>query len=140
MYITVFFICSWAWYRKGNGKFGPENIDGKLCTHIVYGFVTLDPNTYTIKIHDKWADVDNHLYQKVTDFRKRGVKVTVALGGWNDSLGAKYGRFLTDANLRRKFVTNALDFIKKYNFQGLDLDLEVSLFSLNSDSLQFTTI
>lgn len=127
---VVCYFTNWSWYRQGNGKFSPENIDANLCTHIVYGFTVLDPNSLTIKVHDSWADIDNHMYKKVTDFRQKGIKVTVAMGGWNDSIGSKYGRLLTDAGARRKFITNVMDFIKKHNFQGLDLDLEVSLFCL----------
>lgn len=46
MFIT---IANWAWYRPGEGKFLPENIDENLCTHIVYGFAVLDGSTLTIK-------------------------------------------------------------------------------------------
>lgn len=135
-YKVVCYYTNWSFYRKDNGKFAPENIDPKLCTHIVYGFVVLDPNSLTIKIHDSWIDIDNHLYQKVTDLRKKGVKVTVAIGGWNDSIGSKYGRLLTDPNARSKFITNALDFLKKYNFQGLDLDMEVSSIAIGEHQLE----
>lgn len=127
-YKVVCYFTNWSWYRKDAGKFTPENIDPKLCTHIVYAFTTLDANTLTMKVFDSWADIDNKLYQKITDFRNKGVKVTVALGGWNDSIGSKYGRLLTDPGLRKKFISAAVNFIKKYNFQGLDLDLEVNFF------------
>lgn len=33
---------------------------------------------------------------------------------------------LTDPQRRRAFVQSAKDLIKKYNFDGLDLDIEVS--------------
>lgn len=68
----------------------PENIDENLCTHIVYGFAVLDGTTLTIKTHDSWADIDNNFYERVTAHRKKGIKVLVAIGGWNDSLGDKY--------------------------------------------------
>ncbi|XP_055296593.1 probable chitinase 10 [Sitodiplosis mosellana] len=123
-YKVVCYFTNWSWYRKDKGKYTPEDIDPKLCTHIVYAFTTLDANTLTMKVFDSWADIDNKLYQKVTDFRNKGAKVTVALGGWNDSVGSKYGKLLTDAGARKKFIADAAEFIKKYNFQGLDLDLE----------------
>lgn len=93
----------------------------------------LDANSLTIKVYDPWVDTDNpqNFYKKVTDFRQKGVKVSVAIGGWNDSQGSKYGRILTDATARKKFINSVVDFIKKYNFQGLDLDLEVSFVCLS---------
>lgn len=79
----LFIVTNWAWYRQGGGgKFLPEDIDSKLCTHIVYGFAVLDRDLLTIKPHDTWADFDNRFYERVVAFKKKGVKVTVAIGGW----------------------------------------------------------
>lgn len=121
-YFVSFFIIIYYWkiliivsifgngrYRQGGGgKFLPEDIDPKLCTHIVYGwvvhfkkhkkskfcvyifffncfafrFAVIDRDLLTIKPHDTWADFDNHFYDRVVAFKKKGVKVTVAIGGW----------------------------------------------------------
>ena len=58
-YRVVCYYTNWAWYRKGVGKYVPEDIDPRLCTHIIYAFATLDPNTLQIKVFDTWADIDN---------------------------------------------------------------------------------
>lgn len=50
--------------------------------------------------------------------------VTIALGGWNDSAGDKYSRLVNNPSARRKFIEHAVEFIKKHNFDGLDLDWE----------------
>ena len=63
-------------------------------------------------------------YAKVTDFRRRGVKVTLAIGGWNDSLGDKYSRLVNNPAARAKFIAHVIEFLKKHNFDGLDLDWE----------------
>ena len=55
----VCYFTNWAWYRKGAGKYLPEDIDENLCTHIVYGFAVLDYSNHVIKAHDSWADFDN---------------------------------------------------------------------------------
>jgi len=94
-----------------------------LCTHIAYAFATLEPNNLTIAVFDTWADLDNKHYEQVAAFQKKGVKVSISLGGWTDSTD-KYGPLLTDENNRRNFISNATKFIKKYKFDGLDLDLE----------------
>lgn len=75
---------------------------------------------------DSWADIDNNFYDRVTAYRKKGIKVLVAIGGWNDSLGDKYSRLVLNENARYNFITNVIEFIEKYDFEGLDLDWEVS--------------
>lgn len=55
----VCYFTNWAWYRKGIGKYVPEDIDGNLCTHVVYGFAVLDYENLVVKAHDSWADYDN---------------------------------------------------------------------------------
>ena len=63
-------------------------------------------------------------YKQVTDMKKLGLKVMIAIGGWNDSGGSKYSKLVSNRSARRKFVKNAVSFIEKYNFDGLDLDWE----------------
>jgi chitinase len=123
-YMVVCYFTNWAWYRPGAGKYKPEDIDPNLCTHIVYGFAVLNRETLTLRTHDSWADIDNNFYGKVADYQSKGIKVTLAIGGWNDSLGDKYSRLVRDPAARKRFINHAIEFLKKYNFQGLDLDWE----------------
>jgi chitinase len=64
------------------------------------------------------------LYSKVSALKEKGIKVLLALGGWNDSLGSKYSTLVSSAGSRARFVTQALEFVTKYRFDGLDLDWE----------------
>ena len=41
------------------GRMTPDDIDPALCTHIMYGFATLDTSTLLLKAYDTWADIDN---------------------------------------------------------------------------------
>ena len=126
-YKVICYYTNWSWYRQGEGKFAPSDIDLDLCTHIIYGFATLDANKLTMRTHDSWSDTDQYgpkLYEKVTDLKNRGVKVLIALGGWNDSKGGKYSQLVNDPDARRNFIDNAIVFIEKFGFQGLDLDWE----------------
>ncbi|BET00648.1 Glyco_18 [Nesidiocoris tenuis] len=121
---VVCYFTNWAWYRQGKGKYLPEDIDYDLCTHIIYGFAVLDYEKLTIKAHDSWADFDNNFYQRVTYFRRKGVKVLLAIGGWNDSQGDKYSRLVNNPSSRRRFIEHVVPFLLKYKFDGLDLDWE----------------
>lgn len=51
------------------------------------------------------------------------LKVNLAIGGWNEG-SLKYSQLAADPAKRAKFVKNALEFIQRYNFDGLDLDWE----------------
>lgn len=79
--MLVCYFTNWAWYRPGIGKYLPDHIDPNLCTHIVYGFAVLNYDELTIKSHDSWADTDNKFYERVVEFKRKGVKVTLAIGG-----------------------------------------------------------
>ena len=61
---VVCYFTNWAWYRPGDGKYRPRDVQAELCTHIVYGFAILDPVTLNIRAHDSWADFDNGDYNK----------------------------------------------------------------------------
>lgn len=63
-------------------------------------------------------------YEKVTAWKSRGIKVTLAIGGWNDSAGDKYSRLVNSAAARARFNAHVIEFILKHNFDGLDLDWE----------------
>ncbi|KAI9560101.1 hypothetical protein GHT06_014111 [Daphnia sinensis] len=126
-YKVICYYTNWSWYRPGEAKYSPADIDVDLCTHILYGFATLDPNQLTMRVFDSWSDTDEYgpkLYAKVVALKSRGIKVLIALGGWNDSLGNKYSRMVNDPSARKRFIDNAILFIEKYGFDGLDLDWE----------------
>ncbi|KAL2745938.1 putative chitinase 10 isoform X1 [Vespula maculifrons] len=121
---VVCYFTNWAWYRQEGGKFLPEDIDGDLCTHIIYGFAVLDGSSLTIKTHDSWADIDNKFYERVVAYKSKGIKVLLAIGGWNDSAGDKYSRLVNSPSARQRFTSHVLQFLEKYGFEGLDLDWE----------------
>jgi chitinase len=60
----------------------------------------------------------------VTGLKAKGVKVTLALGGWNESGGNKYSVLVNDPLKRATFIQSTLAYLKKHNFDGLDLDWE----------------
>lgn len=131
--MVVCYFTNWAWYRPGIGKYKPDDIDSTLCTHIIYGFAVLNGQTLTIRTHDSWADIDNNFYTRVTDLKQKGIKVSIAIGGWNDSLGDKYSRLVRNPEARRKFIEDVIKFMKKYGFEGNFLNF----FFINWQCLQF---
>jgi len=127
-YKVVCYFTNWATYRHGHAKYTPNNIDGQLCTHIIYGFATLNAATHKIKMHDSWADSASNyglgFYEKVTAYKNKGAKVLIALGGWNDSQGPKYSKLVKTKATRKIFIDDIVIFMREHGFQGLDLDWE----------------
>ena len=114
---------SWAYYRRGEGKFTPADIKPELCTHIVYAFAGLDETS--IISQDTGVDFDQGYYKGVTDLRAKGKKVMLALGGWIDSgKSFKYSNMVNDPSKRASFITNTVRYLKENNFDGLEIDWE----------------
>lgn len=63
-------------------------------------------------------------YRKVTALKKFGVKVLLAIGGWNDSAGSKYSELVNNPSARRNFVRHVVGYLKQNDFDGLDFDWE----------------
>ncbi|CAH4032079.1 unnamed protein product [Pieris brassicae] len=114
------YITSWAFYRRGDGKFLPEHIDTRLCTHVVYAYASLSPDELIAKQFDPWADVTNNLYERVTSLGD--VNVLLGLGGWTDSSGDKYSRLVSSPVNRARFIEKLIPFLRMHNFKGLHLD------------------
>lgn len=78
-------------------------------------------------ISDAWQDFDDGKkgYSRVTELKKNypHLKVTLAIGGWNEA-SEKYSRLVANPSNRKKFVAHVSTFIRKHNFDGLDLDWE----------------
>ena len=55
--VVVCYWGTWSNYRPSLGKFTPSDIDASLCTHLVYSFAGIDPNTSMIKSLDEWMDM-----------------------------------------------------------------------------------
>ena len=127
--VVVCYWGTWANYRPGRGKFTPENVDPSLCTHLIYSFVGLEEKTSTIKSLDTWMDLEDNYalggFKKAVDLKLKfpNLKVSVAIGGWNE--GSKsYSEMAKNPMKRRKFARSAMQFVMKYQFDGLDLDWE----------------
>uniref|UniRef100_A0A182M508 GH18 domain-containing protein n=1 Tax=Anopheles culicifacies TaxID=139723 RepID=A0A182M508_9DIPT len=121
---VVCYFGSWATYRIGNGKYEVENINPNLCTHIIYTFVGLDTKG-NVKILDNWLDISLGGYSRFVQLKQRNpnVKLMVAIGGWNEG-SATYSTMANSDLLRAVFVESAVSFVKRYGFDGFDVDWE----------------
>jgi len=127
--VVVCYWGTWANYRPKEGKFVTENVDGSLCTHLIYSFAGLDTGKSAIKTLDAWLDLEDNYglagFKKATDLKIKypHLKVMIAIGGWNEG-STKYSQMAKDDEKRGMFVNSTVEFLKKHKFDGLDLDWE----------------
>ncbi|KAM3956129.1 chitinase 2 [Aphomia sociella] len=124
---VVCYVATWATYRKGDGSFSVNHLNPQLCTHLVYSFAGLNPETNGIKVLDSWLDLerDSGAYNLMTGLKDRypHLKVTIAIGGWNEG-SEKYSAMASKKETREKFIASVMAFLNKHKFDGLDLDWE----------------
>ncbi|XP_059062527.1 probable chitinase 2 [Achroia grisella] len=124
---VVCYVATWAAYRKGDGSFNVNQLNPQLCTHLVYSFAGLNPDTNGIKIMDPWLDIEKEsgAYNQMVGLKNRypHLKVTIAIGGWNEG-SEKYSAMASKKESREAFIGSVMAFLEKYKFDGLDLDWE----------------
>jgi GH18 family chitinase len=108
---SIGYMPSWA----GSANAVPY---GKL-THINYAFVLPNGN-------GSLTPVDNptKLQSIVSQAHAQGVKVSIAVGGWNDGNDSGFEAMAGNAGTRTTFVNNLVNLVDQYNLDGVDIDWE----------------
>jgi GH18 family chitinase len=91
---------------------------GKL-THINYSFALPNANG-TLRPIDNTAK----LQQLVTLGHQNSVKVSLAIGGWNDGNDSAFESLAASAGTRTTFVNSVMAAVRQYNLDGVDMDWE----------------
>jgi chitinase len=108
---SVGYMPSWA----GN----VASVQYSKLTHINYSFAlpnangTLQPIENTAK-----------LQQLVTLGHQNNVKVSLAIGGWNDGNDSAFEALAANAGTRTTFVNTVMNTVRQYNLDGVDMDWE----------------
>lgn len=118
----VCYYTNWSHKRPGSGKFGPENLDPNLCTHIIYAFYGLKDSKLVPTEEIDNSDSDQAPYKRIIALKQLNpnLKVMLAVGGW--MMGYAPFRQLTENAYRQTFFTfEVIEFLRKRQFDGLDL-------------------
>ncbi|KAL7296158.1 hypothetical protein TKK_0010699 [Trichogramma kaykai] len=123
----VCYYSNWSPYRVGNGRFSIEHIDPKLCTHLIYAFIKASPSG-EVQAFDPWQDLASPNLNGFARFNRLKaknpqLKTLLAIGGWN-AASSYFAPAVSTPQTRKRFVDNLLNFVKRYGFDGLDLDWE----------------
>ena len=122
----VCYYTNWAQYRPDGGKFFPEDLDGSLCTHIIFAFAVLkDHKLAPFEWNDEDTEWSKGMYSRIMNLKRTNpnLKVLLAVGGWNFGSGP-FSDMVQDQQLRQAFVQHSVQFLRQHQFDGLDLDWE----------------
>lgn len=118
----VCYYTNWSYKRPGSGRFGPENLDPNLCTHIIYAFYGLKDSKLVPTEDIDQSDNEQAPYKRIIALKQLNpnLKVMLAVGGW--MIGYAPFRQLTENAYRQtSFIFDVIEFLRKKNFDGLDL-------------------
>ena len=126
-YKIVCYYTNWAQYRPKPATYFPEDVDAKLCSHVIFAFAKINDD---YELHEfEWNDLSTDwapgMYKRVMELKKvnKELKVLLAVGGWNHG-SMLFSNMVSDTKRRRNFVQQTIRFLKHNNFDGLDLDWE----------------
>jgi hypothetical protein len=88
-------------------------------THINYSFIVPNSSGGLSSLSDP-----GRLQQLVSNSHQNGVKVCIAVGGWNGGDDSNFEVLASQAWSRTAFVNNVMNFVNAYGLDGVDMDWE----------------
>jgi chitinase len=112
----------------------PKDIPLGYYTHINFAFALVDPKTFHVAPMDAGTA---EYYSAVTSLkqRQRGLEVWIAIGGWAMNDPGPYRTVFSDmarsVAAQDAFFESLITFMFQHDFDGVDLDWEVSTLDLD---------
>lgn len=100
-------------------KLDPDTIAAEKLTHINYAF----SNIIDGKMVEGFAyDAENYRTLQTLKQRNPNLKILSSVGGWTWSGG--FSDMALSAEARQQFIASALDFVRRHQLDGIDIDWE----------------
>ncbi|HEX2866508.1 MAG TPA: glycosyl hydrolase family 18 protein [Ignavibacteriales bacterium] len=107
-----------GYYYGSYSVYPPSVIQFENLTHISHAFIR--PNADGTLAVPSWY----LLPELITEAHKHGVKVLVALGGYDPTADANFRSLAASSAARKTFASKLADFCKQYGYDGADIDWE----------------
>lgn len=131
--ITVAYYAAWSIYGR---KYFITDIKFDKIDRINYAFANIDGTTGEVVLGDKYADTEYTYPGMKWDDPIRGnfgqlikakqqyphLKVLISIGGWTWS--KEFSQVAKSLNKRERFASSAVEFMRKYQLDGIDIDWE----------------
>lgn len=143
----VGYFPEWAYSSEAQGYFNVTDLQWDSLTHIQYSFAMVDPSTNKITLSNKHAAIEEDFSEfdlnyngkkieldpslpykghfNVLQTMKKNypdVSLLISVGGWT---GTRCFYTMIDTDNRiNTFADSCVDFIRKYGFDGVDIDFE----------------
>jgi len=109
------------WSKYNDPPYSANQIPYHKLTHIAHAFLRLDAKA------DGTLELPAGMIEPalISKAHAAGVKVLVSIGGGNGTQGPRFNRMVAVEAYRRAFSRNVHAFLKKYGYDGVDIDWEV---------------
>lgn len=101
----------------------------QFCTHLIYGYAGMHPETFQITSLNTQRDIQRRHFATITALKDKfpNVKFLLSVGGDKDLQNPeKYVQFLEAGRQKQQaFIDSARDLVRQYNFDGLDLAFQL---------------
>ncbi|XP_072017917.1 chitotriosidase-1-like [Amphiura filiformis] len=97
-----------------------------MCTHLIYAFARVDKDTFHIEPTDVENDIIGMQYYKQftgLKIKNPSLKTLLAVGG-RAHASEGFTQMVKTADSRKIFIDYSIEYLRKYNFDGLDLHWE----------------
>ncbi|XP_013411097.1 chitotriosidase-1 [Lingula anatina] len=123
----VCYVTNWS-LTRAEARFSITDIAPSLCTHFIYAFANIDVESLSLvpslKVDVTEGDVTGN-YEKLNDLKKDHpeMRTLLSVGG---ALAGTSGFDAVSETLfsRKKFSINVVKFLRRWKFDGLDVDWE----------------
>lgn len=109
------------------GSFTPDKIDYSVITHVLHSFAWPDEEGNIL-------NYDNMLSQSINNtVHENGAKILLVFGGWGQSWG--FPSTVSTPEIRAVFINNIIDICETYGYDGIDIDWEQPVNSVEKNNL-----